>query len=568
MKEENAGIKRAGLLLALAGFCLYLQTLFQSFISDDNIYLAFKNKLLRHSTWADWYRPLIERANPWEYLPLRDFSYWLDFRLYHYEGMGFHATNLIWYALGALAAGLLFRELILLCRPGWANRAATLAGFGAALFIVHPVHVEAVAWVASRKDVMSGCFAFLSALMLVNNIRSRQWSYGGSVLSALLLLAACFSKAAGVTMVLFEITVILSYWRRPSGSCNAFSDTRIKFLRKLTPLILLCTVAALSVYVSMKVGEETHIRVSGNTIPMMDIIERASRILTALLKLLVWPSPLSFYHDVYAQGPWHWGVSTFTVAAALAALFALWLQPTLWAFGVILMLAPCLVYLQFTPFGTWSFASERFAFIPVAGLALIVIEVCGRLTARHALALVLILFLPCAWLTWQRIMEWDDPKHLRELDYERAPMFHNSIRDRIFIMTAKGDMVEAKRLSANLGRPWATEAMDALIDVETAYGNEHSLGKALADSMRKAGQEDGSGHGIRDLEDDITVHTRDIHAFCQSMPRLRATIAAGQAALVHEPDQTYAHILGSLKGEVRDRYDYFERQNCPTYSGN
>ncbi|MBK7423067.1 MAG: hypothetical protein IPJ48_08215 [Propionivibrio sp.] len=66
------------LLLALT-FCLYLPTLLHDAFADDEIYLAYMNRFLRQAPWSDLYQLFLKPQNPWEFLPLRDFTYWLDF---------------------------------------------------------------------------------------------------------------------------------------------------------------------------------------------------------------------------------------------------------------------------------------------------------------------------------------------------------------------------------------------------------------------------------------------------------------------------------------------------------
>lgn len=517
-------VKRAATLLALTAFLLYIPTLFQSFFADDDVYLAFRNTLLRDTEWSKGYLLLIQRANPWEYLPLRDLSYWLDFRIYKTEGTGFHFSNLLWYALSALGFGLMTRQLILLLQPAWVDRATTLAWCGAALFLVHPAHVEAVAWVASRKDLMSGTFAFFSCFVLVRGIRTQAY-LGGSLLAALLLLMACFSKAASITIVIFQIALIISTWRMSAQTPDK---------HKLVALALLLLTATLAAVVHAQMGASTGIRIE-NSLPPMETIERGSRILAALQGLLWVPYPMGIYHDVYAYNSWHWLASGVSLLFTVLALIALATRPTLWACGIVLMLAPCTVYLQFMPYTTWSLASERFIFVSVAGAALILIDIFGRLQSRTALALLLGLFIPCAFVTWERIADWEFPTTLREKEYERLPEFHNAIRDRIDTLQARGDeasMSEAARLTSTIKRPYAADALLKQL--------------AAAQAFRRLGN-------WQDREDRILMSS-----FCQSLASLRKALATGHMAMRHEPDVSYNNLLTSIEWDLKINYTSVE----------
>lgn len=200
------------LLLLVLSFCLYLPTLLHDTFADDEIYLAYMNRFLRQAPWSDLYQLFQKPQNPWEFLPLRDFTYWLDFRIYGDEPNGFHVTNLLWYAASGLSVFWLFRELILLCRPAWAACASVLSLCGALLFVVHPAHVEVAAWIASRKDLIAGTLTFFSLAVLTRAMR-RSWPAREVAFAALLLFAACFGKASAMTGILFVTVLFVVGWR-------------------------------------------------------------------------------------------------------------------------------------------------------------------------------------------------------------------------------------------------------------------------------------------------------------------------------------------------------------------
>lgn len=528
MNPQVPGVPLQGVakLLALAAFALFLPTLFHSFFADDHIYLAFKNKLLRNTEWHEVYRLLWERANPWEYLPLRDLSYWLDLRIYGTEGIGLHFSNLVWYGLSAASAWFLFREIVRLYKPTWAARASTLAWCGTVVFLAHPVHVEAVAWVASRKDLMSATFALLSSFVLLRGIRLN-WSVSYTMLAAALFLCACFSKAAVLTIVLFQSALILAAWRITPAEYKLY---------KLAALLTLLGIAIFAATVHMKTGATTGIRLE-NTLSSMETVERSSRILAALVKLLLIPSSLGIYHDVYALGPWHWLVSTTVLLATIAAFLYLPIKPNLSALGLILMLAPIPPYLQLAPFATWSLASERFVFTSVAGLSLIVMGLLTKLSARSSLILLLVLTFPFGVLTWKRTSEWEYPSTLYEREYERQPWFHNTIRDRIqTVLLPEKNYAEAERLAKTLNRPYATDALLGMIAVEKASKNV----------------------GKKDSQD-----IKDLQSLCSALASLRAKLAAGDLAMRTERDVTYKNLLSSLAWELKIRYPDIER-SCKT----
>ncbi len=527
MKNSEADwqrLKNILILLLVFAFCLYLPTLFHGAFADDDVYLAFANHFLRESHWSDLYQFFLRPANPLEFLPLRDLSYWLDFRLFGDELNGFHATNLLWYVASAWAAFGLFRQMIFFCKPTWAARANVLSLCGVLLFVAHPAHVEAAAWISSRKDLIAGTLVLFSAAVLAKALRY-DWPWRSMGVAALLFFAACFGKAAAMTGVLFASVLIGVGWRGAPDIARA---------RKASCLLLFWILFAAVFLIHLKVGENSGIRIE-NFPGVFAIIERASRTVGSLLGILLFPYPMHFYYDVYQVGDWHWLVSMSFTLLLLAALWVLSHRRSLWAFGIILVFSPLIIYLQFVPFKTWSLASERFVFVSVAGLSLGLIDLLGRIdNTKKIIVMVLVIVLPCAATVWSRIGEWGDlPVNLILREYELQPSFHNAIRDQIVIgLLPQRHYDQANALAGQLQRPYVSEALLALVVTEESYQRMHG---ARSD---KSGGEDAV---LR-------------QNFCEAADRLRAATRNLRVHLKDEPDVSYFNIRDSLDYALRFSY--------------
>jgi len=502
-------------LLLVLSFCLYLPTLFQYAFADDEIYLAYANHFLRESPWTELYQLFLRPANPWEFLPLRDFSYWLDFRIYGDELTGFHATNLLWYGASVLASWWMFRELILLCRPAWARQASVFALCGALFFVVHPAHVEVAAWIASRKDLIAAALGFLSLALLGRALR-RDWPFRLMLPAALLLFIACFGKGSAMTGVLVATVLFAMVWK---------ATPEINRPRKLAYLFLFWGLVAAAFVIHLQIGTSSGIRLENHP-GLWVMANRASRIFVSEIGILFFPYPLHFYHDVYQLGDWHWLVSASAALLLLASLWMLLQRRALWALGVVLMFAPLLVYLQLMPFTTWSLASERFAFVSVAGLALVLIDLCGRIAnPKRIVALLLVIVLPSAVVISSRVEEWESRKTLLDREYALQPGFHNAIRDRIgFTLLPEKRYAESAALAEQLPRPYATDALLALINAEETYREMN----------------DAKGH-ISEKEAAVLRQN-----FCSAVAKLRSATRAGYAHIADEPDVSYNNILRTL----------------------
>src|SRR6185295_4339407 len=144
------------LLLLAITVVAYLPVLSAGFIWDDDDYVT-QNALLQQPGGLS--RIWTEVGATSQYYPLVFTSFWIENKLWGLDPTGYHLTNVL---LHALAAILLWRVLLRLRIPG-----ALLAG---ALFAVHPIHVESVAWITERKNVLSAVF-FLAALLLFFRFR-------------------------------------------------------------------------------------------------------------------------------------------------------------------------------------------------------------------------------------------------------------------------------------------------------------------------------------------------------------------------------------------------------------
>lgn len=521
--QRWVSLQRALLLLLLLAFCLYCPTLFHDAFADDDIYLAYANRFLRESDWSDLYRLFLAPTNPWEFLPVRDFTYWLDFRVYGDEPAGFHATNLIWYMTSGLAVFWLLRQLLLLCRPEWAQRATTLALAGVLIFVVHPAHVEVVAWIASRKDLVAGTLGLISMALLVYAIRNA-WPRREIILSAILLFAACFGKASAMTLIVIVSVLLCMRW------CHSETVARH---RKITVLLLFWAMFGAIFYIHLCVGEATGIRIENHP-GVLIMVERASRIFATLIGILLFPYPLRFYYDVYQLGDVHWFLSAGAAVLLLTSLCILWQRYSLWAVGVVFALCPLLIYLQFMPFTTWSLASERFVFISVIGLALILIDLLGRIASPVKIGLLLFLIAtPSAMLVWARIHDWGESRNLLVREYQLQPDFHNAIRDRI-VHTLLPDKryAEAVELARHVQRPYAVEVLVSLIATEKAYRQMTDVEQA-SEKMNSA-------------------FPRQV--FCDAVVKLQSDNFKAYKYILSEPDLSYNNILISIDTQLKQRY--------------
>jgi len=173
---------------------VYAPTLGYDFVWDDLIILD--GKIRFYEGVRDVLLEPADLAGLRVYRPVTFGSYWLDHLAWGRDALGFHLANVVLHALNAALVAAL--ALALGCGP-----AASLAG--GLLFAVHPVHQEAVAWIASRADLLVTTFGVATVLLaLTDRTRPRPWLVGAIAVTSF---AAAGSKEVGVTLPVLLVLV-------------------------------------------------------------------------------------------------------------------------------------------------------------------------------------------------------------------------------------------------------------------------------------------------------------------------------------------------------------------------
>ncbi len=155
-------------LIAGLTFVAYHGGLDNGFTNWDDNWLITENRHIRNTDWQTIqhiFNPMAPREELGnEYLPLRDLSYSVNYALDGYNPRGYHAANILLHLFNSLL-------VMLLCWRVTGRR--WIGGVAGILFAVHPVHVEAVAWLSSRKDLLATFFLLLSCNLYLAARRAR-----------------------------------------------------------------------------------------------------------------------------------------------------------------------------------------------------------------------------------------------------------------------------------------------------------------------------------------------------------------------------------------------------------
>jgi tetratricopeptide (TPR) repeat protein len=443
-----------------------------------------------------------------QYYPLVHTTFWLEYRLWGTSAAGYHAVNIALHALAAMLAWRLMRRL------GLAG-----AWVAAAIFAVHPVHVESVAWVTERKNVLSAVFYLGSFLMFLRfRPTGEEEPKGLPAYAGALALFAGALLAKTVTASLPAAILVVAWWKQGRLTARSVVPT--------LPMFGMGVVAA-SVTVWM---ERSHVGAVG---PTWDLswIERsliASRALLFYLEKLLWPRSLSFVYERWVVEPASpvWWISPLVVGATVLVLYVFRDRIGRGPLAAALLfggtLFPALGFLDVYPM-RFSFVADHFQYLaslaPIAALTAGGATVLSRWAPRSDVLRSVIagrLTGTLAALTWVQSGLYRDEETLFRDAAEKSPrafLAHNNLGG---ILLARGETEGARRhfraaldaapdfpeamvnmglVEENDGRLREAESWyRRAIDVDPAFADAHNnLGIVLA----RSGDLEGSVNSFR-----------------------------------------------------------------------
>ena len=348
-----------GLLVAVS----YFPATQAGFVWDDVIFTEAAPIRDASGLWQIWFSPRdIKREG--HYWPLVYTTFWLEHKLWGLAPAGYHIVNVLLHFVNVL---LVWRLLLHLAVPGaWAV---------AAVFAVHPLHVESVAWVIERKDLLSGLFYLSAVLTWLRFVEAPQW--GRYVLTLALFVAGLLSKSIVVTLP--AALLIGQWWKQ-----GRVTSTDLWHLAPFFLVALAITVADVAFYRTIEVLSLDY-----------SLIERvliAARALWFYAGKLLWPTELAVIYplwDIRIGDALAWAY----VVAAIAVAALLWFGrdrlgrgPLASALFFVVTLSPVLGFVDYG-YMQFSFIADRFQYL--AGLGVMAVFVSGAAQGASKLSGVL-----------------------------------------------------------------------------------------------------------------------------------------------------------------------------------
>jgi len=488
IRKEFSGVtgkRRYVILISMAliimTLAVYWQTGNHAFLNlDDNVYVTENPHVTTGITVANiiWaFTSVDEITSNWH--PVTWLSHMADVQLYGMNPRGHHLTNVFFHTSCTVLLFLLFSRL---------TGALWQSAFVAAMFAIHPLHVESVAWVAERKDVLSAFFGFLSLLMYAEFTAKRKPAL--YLLALFSFILGLMSKPMLVTLP--AVMLLLDYWPleryRHEGEeqgLRHLAGAVMDLVKEKIPFFACSLLSAVVTIYAQRKGGAMH---SLDDLPLMIRISNALIAYVKYIGKTVWPSDLAVYYPFPLSLPlWQVIGSLLVLLLLSAAAIRAGRRHPYFAVGWFWFIVTLVPVIGFIQVGTQSMA-DRYTYIPQTGLFIMaawgVTELTVNVQYRQAiLSLFAAAFIIIsAALTWQQLGYWRD----------NISLFRHTLRvtDNNFV------------IHFNLGLALANKGYtDAAIEeyikafgVNPAFDNAHYDLKSAIDQIKRQRQESGSGN--------------------------------------------------------------------------
>ncbi len=347
-REQGWGASAVCLVLAAITFAVFGQTLHHEFIDYDDKTYVYDNPMvargltLKGLVWA------FTHVHSFNWHPLTWLSHMLDCQLYGLHPGGHHLTNVVLHTATVIALFLVLRQM---------TGALWRSAFVAALFAIHPLRVESVAWVAERKDVLSGLFFMLTIGAYIRYAR-RPWSWGRYGLVVLLFAMGLMCKPMLVTLPV--VLLLLDYWPLQRVEPRKLSGL---VLEKLPLLALSAASCVVTLFAQTGAIQST----ASFSVPLR--LGNALAACMVYLGRMVWPAGLAVFYPFPHIGLPAWELALAGMLLAGLSAVAVWqrrkqpwiLMGWLW---YLVMLLPVAGVIQV---GDQAHA-DRYTYLPQIGI--------------------------------------------------------------------------------------------------------------------------------------------------------------------------------------------------------
>jgi hypothetical protein len=402
-REDHRLAVAACVFLSVIVWLVFAQTIGHDFINFDDDKYVYENAEVSRGLTLDGFKWLLTHSHASLWHPLTTLSHMADCQIYGLRPAGHHFTNVLLHNIAAVLLFLVFAQMTGRVWP---------SAFVAAIFAIHPMRVESVAWVAERKDVISGVFLMLTLAAYTRYARAP--SAARYLTMSIFVICGLMSKATFVTVPI--VLLLLDYW--PLRRAKDFGAWRRLVLEKV-PLLAFAAAASAATIFAQTVTIATL-----DQLPLLPRLKNAAVSLIVYLRQMVWPADLAIFypHPHDKLNIWLVIVSTVLVVAITVLAFFVRRKRPYFFFGwfwFLVLIGPVLGIFQ----AGLQARADRFTYLPHIGITIALAWTIADSTQqwRHQRAIltsiasvIIAALMACAWkqttywrdsiLVWERAL--------------------------------------------------------------------------------------------------------------------------------------------------------------------
>ncbi len=576
LKNVDSLVWFALAIVLMTTFAIYFKAISFDFLFtwDDNLYVS-KNNDIRELGWQN-IKLFFSKNYLSNYHPLTMLTYALDYKSGAGKASFFHFSNMLLHLLNTCLVFVLIRKI--------SPQNAVVAFITAAFFAVHPMHVESVAWIAERKDVLYTFFFLLSLIMYIIYLKFGKIRY--LILVFLFFLLSCLSKSAAVVLPL--LLFLFDYY---TGR-----KFKWKMVLEKTPFLVLSLVFGIMAINSQKGSIQ-------DMAPHMSVMAHISMVCFSFISYLfkafipvnlsaIYPYPMELESSGSLPALYYLSIIGVGIVLYFVWYTRRWGKDVI--FGLLFFITTIILVLQLIPVGAASMA-DRYTYTPYIGVFFIIGQLYAYLTlhvkykkhAKYLLIALVLGFIDFSTLSYGRIEQWKDDDTLFSdvinkypgcpISYRNRGSYflnlanNNDIKNEIFTKKALADFESALKFSFstkskvsayyNLGttklalnnNSEALKDFDKVVSLDSAY-----VGVYLNRGNARVALGDYKG-GLSDLDMAVKKMPDDPIALCN---RAHAKAGLGDAAgaisdldkaIKIKPDYTDAYNnRGIIKDDLKD----------------
>jgi tetratricopeptide (TPR) repeat protein len=381
-------------LLFLTGL-VYSRVLFCDFVNYDDTRYITENPAVRDGITFDSLRWSFTTFHASNWHPLTWVSHLIDITLFGHNPSGHHGINLLFHVCNTL---LLVSFFVKSTGKHWASLAV------GSLFALHPLHVESVAWVAERKDVLSTFFGLMAMLSYLRYVKRP--TLGSYMLLTCLFMMSLMSKPMLVTFPF--ILLLLDYWPLARHKSNQKVYCWSKLVAEKLPLLVISAISCVITLLAQKSGGALQFENDSFAINLANVPVSYLR----YLNKMILPVDLAVIYP-FVRGQ----ASATCVATAVlillcisVAAISLRKKYPFFVTGWLWFVCTLVPVIGLVRVGSHAIA-DRYTYVPLIGIFLFIVWGCAEIAEsfslrRQIVALLLLIIMTLSGLTWKQLGYW------------------------------------------------------------------------------------------------------------------------------------------------------------------